>query len=318
MRQEYRAQVIDAITAKLQALGDSSLIERIAKKMEQLVADEAPAIKRNSTPDILARHIATCMVEHAPVTDVVPALINLMHDLSLERANQLADIIDEVLPLNYAPDVLQRLHTQITKERFGFVEATVTIPTLAEIIMAGYDQVSPWFDVMLDRNGRLRGPVALDYLQGPEGGPGGANGETAHLLAVSDFLWDLLALLHIAPERASHPQDDAALQAALQTEIANYATNLQGALEGHKASHKERTVYCVLKLPEASPERDFRKRVLRTISEKLIPEKEGKVALVFVELMVHRADARQAKVAHFISYIHHNIRARYVRTQNKS
>jgi hypothetical protein len=308
-QQEYCARVIKDITSRLKELPkDGALIRKIAQEMQQLAGEKTSGIDMGSEPDDLARQIATCMVEHKAVTEVVGCLIYLLPDLPLNVADKVADIIDIVLPVNYAPDVLQRLYTQLTEERFGFVETTVTTPTLAEIIMAGYDQKPAKFVVRTDGNTGLRGVTALEYPQEPEEGPGDPDAEAVHLLpAVSNFFYDLRCLFGGVPDKVRGIQNEA----AMRQEIDRHAMWLRGRLRARSQQGYRRTIYCVLKLPEASPQRDFRKQVLRTISDKL--NQEG-AALVFVELMAYPIDSRESEVEDHIAYIQRSIRVHYVRT----
>jgi Trypsin-like peptidase domain len=307
-QQAYCARVIKDITSRVKELKDGSLIRKIAREMQQLAGEKTSGIDVGSEPDDLAPQIATCMVEHKAVTDVIGCLIYLMQDLPLDVADKVADIIDVVLPLNYASDVLQHLHTQLAEERFGLVETAVTTPTLAEIIMAGYDQKPARFVVMPDGSAGLRGLTALEYPREPAEGPGDPDSEAANLLpAVRDFLYDLRCLFDVVPDRVRGIQNEA----EMHQEIDGHAKWLRGRLRARSQRHR-RTIYCVLKLPEASPQRDFRKRILRTISKKL--NQEG-AALVFVELMAYPIDSRESEVEDHIAYIQNNIRARYLRTQ---
>lgn len=171
--------------------------------------------------------------------------------------------------------------------------------------MAGYDQQPAKFAAVLDGNTDVRGQTALDYYPGPEVGPG-------MLQAVSSALYDLVARLDTIGGGTYHTQPHdtppTLSQADLEGRIQGYMPGLRGGLRGVSKSHRDRTVYCLLRLPqEGTPQRDFRHLVLSEVRKRVI---EGapdlKRHLVFVELM-HTPTEREAEVGTYI-------RARIMRT----
>lgn len=303
-REVYRDRVIQAITAKLEALKDSAPLEEIADEIQQLAGDNAlgDAIRVKD----LASRLAACMVQHRAVTDVVGCLIHLMHGLASDHATTIADVIDLLLPFNYAPDVLWHLQAQLAAEQFGLVEQTVTLPALAEIIMAGHDRQAAQFVAQSDARADLRGVTALTYHWAPTEGPEDADAEALGVSrAVRDFLYDLRALFEQMPPQSPRPQG----AQELQREIEDHASRVRGRLRARSKIHR-RTMYCVLQLPEGAPQRTFRTQILREIARLLNPED---TVLVFVELMAYQRDDREDEVAEFLGYLHTTLHTRYVR-----
>jgi hypothetical protein len=199
------------------------------------------------------------------------------------------------------------LQDQLAAKQLGLVENEVATRTLAEIIMAGYDQQPTKFALYTDRNLDVRGQSALDYYDGPEAGP-------SMLPAVCNFLCDLVALLDTLwgmPYR-QQSRDTASAQsdAELRRMIDGYVIRLRGALTGASKIYRGRTVYCILKLPpEGTLERDFCKQVIAEGRKRVIdkaPDLERQ--LLFVELLQTPTDAREFEVEAYV-------KARVIRTQ---
>lgn len=306
-QQKYRNDVIKEITAKLKALQDNERLRKVAREIQQLPGNDTLKDAFGKDAEDLATLLATCMVEHRAVTEVVGCLIHLMDGLSLEHANTIADVIDLLLPFNYAPDVLGRLRTQLTHERFGLVEATAATLTLAEIIMAGYDRQPTRFTVMTHGQAGLRGVTALTPPWAPPEGPEDPDSEAMGVLrATRDFLYDLLGALEVVPTRSPHLQGEA----ELQQEIAKYARSLRARLQARRTASR-RTMYCVVPLPKATPQRDFRTQILRAVARALHPED---TVLVFVEWMAEPEDEKEEVVDEYLRMLHKTLHTRYVRT----
>jgi hypothetical protein len=230
-----------------------------------------------------------------------------MPELEQEAADTLADIMDHVLPLNYAPGVIHWLYEHVAAHQLGLIENAVATRTLAEIIMAGYDQQPAKFAPFTDGSPDVRGQTAFDYRDEPEEGPEHAESESLSALrAVRNLLCDLLALqdtlwgapYHPLPRNAPNVQNETELRRM----IADAAIRLRGVLTGVSKSYRGRTVYCVLQLPpEDTPQRDFRKRVLDAVRNH-VPQ------LLFVELMQTPTDEREFEVGAYI-------KARVIRTR---
>lgn len=223
-----------------------------------------------------------------------------MHDMERRDAMRIANIIDYLLPLNYVPDVIKRLHQQVDEDGLGLVENEVVTWTLAEIIMAGYEQKPAVFEVFADSAGSIRGSTALSYDPGPEVGPGdlGANTSGLQQHAVRDLFRHLLALLDVTPQHTSH--------ANLNREIDDYAMRLQEILRAERTFNKnERSLYYVLKMPQEEPKRAFLKQVLNAVC-KLVPQ------LFFVELAPFQKHPGESEMDCYIQRI-----VRLVRTQNE-
>jgi hypothetical protein len=151
--------------------------------------------------------------------------------------------------------------------------------------MAGYDQAPAKFVEVEGEFEDVPGHAAIDYTDGPEIGPGEPASETTALMrAVRDLLYDLLSRLGEKPFSASSSLSDP--NSSLRRDIDGYAIQLQGVLRAHRNIRNRRTIYCVLKLPEEAPQREFRKEVLSEVSSK-VPQ------LMFVELRASLKDARE-------------------------
>jgi hypothetical protein len=298
-REDHRTRVIAAAASRLKAL-NACLLKRVADAVNQLVEESTSKIDLEKAIEVLAKETATCIVDRCAVTDVVADFVGLMQELEQEDSARVADIIDHLLPLNYAPGLVHRLRDQLADGRVGLVENEVATRTLAEIIMAGYDQQPARFATLTSGNAGVRGRTALDPEAGPEEGPSDPGSHTTGLLrAVRNFLGDLVALKDVTPVSPNVPPQrrghDGHSDADLHREIAGYATRLRGVLQGMSRVHQGRTVYCVLMLPpEETPERRFRVQMLGAVRQH-VPQ------LVFVELMPpDRAEALEFEVEYYI------------------
>jgi hypothetical protein len=259
------------------------------------------------THESLANEVAMYIVSHTAVTDVVACLVGLMEDLGQELSDKVADIIDYLLPLNYAPGVIQRLYAQLVANQLGLIENEVATQSLAEIIMAGYDQKPAKFAAFTDGDPDVRGRTALDYCDGPEVGPAHAASESIGVLqAACNLLCDLHTrqgtLLGMPYKPLPRQTTSVQSEVELQRMIQNVAQQLRGELASISKMHRNRTVYCVLpSLSEDAPQRDFRKRVISEVRIH-VPQ------LIFVELMP-TPDERESEVRNYI-------RARVIRTQH--
>ncbi len=193
----------------------------------------------------------------------------------------MAGIVDFILPLNYAPHVIQRLREAVGEQRLGWVEGEVSTRTLAEVIMAGFDQQPTTFATVTATQ-QVRGQVAFDYVDVPEEGPSEPGDDRALRKAVRNFMHDLVALKsHILSGEAAPLLEGRHQQrpdADLDREITGYAKQLRGALKGLSAIHVGRTIYCVLAPPSDVAQRVLRKQMLHMVHD-YIPE------LMFVELV---------------------------------
>lgn len=300
-REAHCHEVIDNITSKLKDLG-AEIHKRVARSFHELGGGYASGINPNDEVSRMSQ-TATYMVHHCAVTDAMALLIDLMLDMENRTdTHRIADIIDDLLPLNYVPDIVRDLREQIEAHQFGLVENEVATWTLAEIIVAGYDQRPAAFQVMTD--GGVRGRTAIDYDHGPEVGPGDRASEMLDLLpAVRDVLHHLLARLDAVPPFGR--------QVDLRRQVEGYAIHLQGVLRAERRLQKQRSLYYVLKLPGETPEpewrkREFLKRVIREVGQR-VPQ------LVFVELSPYQKDARESEVDRYIQRIQKDFRFRVVR-----
>lgn len=306
-RKAHRDAVMDAVASQLHALEEHTL-KRVAQEIDELSESGTSGINLDLDKPALAKETAVYIVSHKDVTDVIGCLDSLVEDLGHVVAEPIAVIIDHLLPLNYAPGVIHRLHEQLAADQLGLIESAVATRTLAEIIMAGYDQQPAKFVACTDGNTDVRGETALDYPDGPEEGPGQAGAESISVLReVRNLLYDLLdrrdTLLGGTSRTQPRTTASARSEAELQVEIQDYATRLRGALRFVSKRHRGRTVYCLLKLPsENNPQRDFRKRVLGEVRTH-VPQ------LLFVELMERATEDREFEVGEYY-------RARVIRTQH--
>ena len=300
-REDHCKQVTQDIAAKLYAMGEKSR-RKIIDAIRELTQGDVSGVDDES----IAKRTAACIVGHTAVTDVVGCLISLIHDVGQPDADYIADVIDRLLPLNYAPDVIQRLQQQVGDDRLRLVEQQVSTRTLAEIIMAGYDQAPAKFVEITEETEDVTGQAAIDYTDGPEVGPAEPGSATTALLrAVRDLLYDLLARLGGNLLSASSSHSDT----TLSRDIDSYTIQLRGGLRAHRNIRNRRTIYCVLKLPEEAPKRELRKAILSEVGKK-VPQ------LVFVELMSVQTDDREFEVAYYIRHIQKNVRGRFGRTHD--
>lgn len=292
-RRDYRNEVIKVVSAKLQAL-TVEMLKRVAQEINTLLPHGPARLNCQLDHAALAEATATAAILHTAVTDVVARLVDVMETCGIDMARPLAEVVDYVLPLNYAPWAIQRLRDQLDEESFGLIEDEVSTRTLAEIIMAGYDQQPAKFVPLSDGSAEVRGKTALDYPEGPEEGLdilGMAHSLLSDLVARQDTLVG-------APQRplvrtAENPRSEA----ELLHKIAANAKRLGGTLTGVSKMSRGRTVYCVLPAPQKAPERDVRKQVLRVVQEHLQPHVQQ---FIFVELMENPTDARESEVGAYI------------------
>ena len=298
-QKKYRDQVVHEIQEGLSQFSRESLL-MIAKAIRQLAGGETSGIDLKNHEEVLAEQTAICIVNHSAVSTVVGCLVGVMQNMDRQDSRTIANIIDQVLPLNYAPDVIRRLQEQLSQGKLGIVTDEVATRTLAEIIMAGYEQ-SPakYIEVARRRTNDIPGRTALDYQEDPESGP-------SVLSRVRDMLCDLAALQDsiwgLEVEQARRNDGRELSDAELTQDIEGYVNTLQAAIETAPDIHEGRRLYCVLGPPKDEPHRDARLRVLEKIAEYL-PD------LLFVELRDNKnADKQELKMRNYIV-------ARLVRTQ---
>lgn len=292
-RRNYRDEVIEVVATKLGALEEKTL-DRVIQALNPLLPREA-RVGDKLKAEARAAALATAMVSQAVVTDVVARLVGLMDTLKAHMAEPIAEIIDYVLPLNYAPGVIQRLREQLATDPCGLVENEVSTRSLAEIIMAGFDHQPAKFVALTDGSEDVRGKTALDYCEGPENGP--------DVLSTADsLLCDLVALkgtlLGVSRTSLRRTQEHPRSEAELVQKIQANAKRLAGTLTGVSKMHNGRTVYCVLPPSKGAPTRDFQKQVLRIVRESLQPHVRQ---FIFVELMEEPSDARESEVGAYIT-----------------
>ena len=146
-REEHCKRVIATIATKLEALG-KELLCSVTQRIRQDENIDTTSIPLDASERSFAKHIAECFVTHSAVIDVVRTLITLESELGPEHADKINAIIDHLLPLNYAPDLIHRLREQSADSPLvGLIENEVATQTLAEIIMAGYDRQPATFVV---------------------------------------------------------------------------------------------------------------------------------------------------------------------------
>ena len=193
-----------------------------------------------------------------------------------------------------------------TSKQAPIFSAGVATRTLAEIIMAGYDQQATLFAKFRDGDNSVRGQTALDYSEGPEEGPSDSGAERSNVLRETrNFLYDLLALKDavLTNRKPSTQRRTAGTESDsdVKQEIEDYAVRLRGPLTAISRMNHGRTVYCVLRLPTDASQRDFRKEVLSEVRQR-VPQ------MVFVELVSDPTDEREFEIEAYIQ-------ARLVRTQ---
>jgi hypothetical protein len=304
---KYYTEVVAAVAAKLKRLSEETL-KQVAREINTLAEEMGQTgINLDLTHQTCAEATAACIVSHTAVTDVVGCLVGLLDEVG-QDADKVADIIDYVLPLNYAPDVVHRLYEHLAANQLGLIDNEVATRTLAEIIMAGYDQKPAKFATLTQGNTDVRGKTALDHCDGPEEGPGHGESESVGVLRVAcNLLSDLLALqgtLCEAPyQRPQRTPARVLNETELQSMMQRTAIELRGELTSVSKSNNRRTVYCVLPLPsEGIAQREFCKKVIAVVHHH-VPQ------LIFVELMQTPTDEREFEVRGYI-------RARVIRTQH--
>lgn len=304
-QEDYRNQVIDEIAKRLTELGEhlAPVVETILPLLGDKASEINPADKNYAD---LAHAVAAHIVNDCAINEVVGVLVGLMEEGDPAHSRSIADIIDHLLPLNYAPHIIHRLREQLAKDSVGLVENEVATRTLAEIIMAGYDQQATRFAKFRDSDRHVRGRTALDPHDGPEEGPSDSSTEMSNVLReVRNFLYDILAekdnvLMDRKKASRSRPASPAS-DSDVKQEIEDYASRLRGPLTAISRMHHGRTVYCVLQLPVEESQRDFRKKVLREVRQR-VPQ------LIFVELMPAPKDDSELEIDTYIQ-------ARLVRSQ---
>jgi hypothetical protein len=289
--QAHRTTVIGEVTTRLKELSEERL-KGIAQAMLDLARGKDTGVSLTSNRETLAAQTAVCMVDHLAAADVVSALAGRLRGMGRQDARRVADVIDYLLPLNYVPDIVQRLSAQVETAGFGLVENEVVTWTLAEIILAGFDRKPTLFKVLSD--GSVRGQAALDYDVGPVPGPGDMPGQTSGLrYAVRDVLLHLLALLEATPQRQGGVD--------VESEIRDYAGRLRESLKAERTFNGERCTYFVMKLPEESHKRVFHKEVLAEVGT-CVPQ------LFFVELAPYQTRPGEAEMDHYIRRIVRTVR----------
>jgi hypothetical protein len=209
-------------------------------------------------------------------------------------AHRIADIIDLLLPLKYIPDVVENLRTQMAQNGCCLVEQEVTTWSLAEIIMAGYEQKTALFRV--HNTGILRGKTAEDGEEGPPVGPGNHSAAVSgSRYAVREMLVHLLACLGATPQRMGPPD--------VEQDITEYARRLEEVLKARQAynRHKRRT-YFVLQLPDDKDGRDFLKEVLDDVGRN-VP------GLFFIELAISQKHQGEWEIDQHLRHIVQDIRS---------
>lgn len=294
-RKSHYEAVMSVIVENLKALKPEPL-QKIAKEIHQLAGADFSGIKLDSNNEMLARQVAVCLVDYKAVTDVSGCLARLRRSLEHEYGANIDIIINHLLPLNYAPQVIHHLAEQVTGNRFRLVEDEIATRTAAEIIMAGYDQQPAKFVGLTDDND-LRGQVALDYLKEPVVGPGEKPSAMLGVLrTVRDCLIDLVTL-HGKTFRnlSNRPDITGNDEAAVRRDIEKYTNQLSGMLR-MRGNLEGRTIYCVLKLPEDLHERAFRLEVLREVS-RCVPK------LIFIELAPSYSE-RESELQELMMEVH--------------
>ena len=294
--QEYYQRVVKAVESALLGF-DGDGLNQVAQEMVALAGEVESGIDLNINENILRQHVLDFIIEYNDVTGVIGSLIYVMANMNSDSKEHVADIIDHLLPLNYAPDAIDYLRKQITEERFGLLEDEVTTRALAEIIMAGYDGEPAQFAAMSDDDDNVRGVAALDYQSGPEVGPSDLGAEMISVMrGAKSLLYDLLSLLDATPQATPDISSD------VTRVVEDYTARLQGVLRiRHTILRRRRTIYCVLKLPDELDKRNFLKQVIRVVCNK-VPQ------LVFVELAPFQRDQREAEIAASIGYIQKYVR----------
>lgn len=298
--EDHYKRVVEAVESALRDLDRDGRIT-VAQEMIELVGEVVSGIDLKVNDETLIEQTASFIVDYKDITGVIGSLIYLMPKMSQDGKEKVADIIDNILPLNYAPNAIHYLRKQVDDDHFGLLEDEVTTRALAEIIMAGYDEQPAKFAALTDENGHVRGVAALDYQSGPEVGPSEPGAEMMGVMrGAKTLLYDLLALLDATPQTTPDISPD------VIRVVDDYASRLQGVLRSRRnILRRRRTMYCVLKLPDELGKRHFRKQVIREVCNRVSQ-------LVFVELVPFQKDERESEIADSIGYIQKHIR--FIRT----
>ena len=183
--------------------------------------------------------------------------------------------------------------SQVAQSGCGLVEQEVTTWSLAEIIMAGYEQKAALLNVQ--KSGILRGKTAEDYGEGPPVGPGNHSAAiSGDRYAVRETLLHLLTCLQATPQRTG-PLD-------VEKDIIEYARRLEQVLKARQTHNRhERRTYFVLQLPDDKSDRDFLKTVLNDVGRN-VP------GLFFIELAIHQQHQDEWAIDQHLRYIAQHIR----------
>ena len=262
-----------------------------------LSVDRRQAIAASFTFDaaVQARDLATHVVDEVAVIDVLPRLIRLIREASRADARRIAEMVSLLLPFNYIREAVSALREQIAGGGFGLVEEEVSTRSLAEILMAGYEQKATQFHVV--RTGALRGEASEDYGQGPPVGPGNNSAAVdGARYAVRETLVHLLTVLEAAPQHTGASD--------VEKDIRDYARRLQDVLSVRQSLNRhERRTYFVLQFPDDPYERGLLKMVLEEVS----CEAPG---LFFIELAQHPKHDDETRVDHFLFQMMQHIHPR--------
>jgi hypothetical protein len=291
--QDYRQTVINEIALRLKALSTARQ-HTIAESINAYAVRTATHTSLSLESATLAYDLAICMVDQIPVLEVIPRLIRLTDGASPAESHRIADIVDLLLPLNYISDVVETLRAQVVQGGCGLVEHEATTWSLAEIIMAGYEQKA--MSLYIQKTGLLRGKTAEDYGEGPPVGPGNHSAAiSGNRYAVRETLLHLLTRLQAAPQRMG-PSD-------IEADISDYSERLKEVLIARQALNRyERCTYFVLQLPDDENDRDFLKTVLDDVGRK-VP------GLFFIELAMRPKRQGETAVDQYLRHIVQHIRS---------
>lgn len=302
-RAQYGHEVISHIALQLQQLGADRL-RRIAHALATRAEEQTTTLDLAARPEVLAVATAAQMVSFPDVVVVIRYLMGLMGDLEQKEKEKVANIVTHLLPFNYAPGLIRELTEKVTKGQLGLVPDSVATHTLAEAIMAGYDGKR----VKYARHS-MRGETAIEVEEEPEEGPGDSRFPRLSVLrAARNFLIDLLTLKGTVlegPKRARPGAVDESEEEVL-SDIRVYAQDVRGLLKSLSTLHGDRSVYCVLQLPEQADrkqvhQRAFRIEVLREVARHVRE-------LLFVELV--RSSSRrelEAELTGYLKFIHAHV-----------
>jgi hypothetical protein len=288
-------QAIGAITDKLNRLEQVGCLKKVAEAIRQLGGGESINPNDKQTR---ANLTAVCIVQKIPVIEVIRNLASFFETEQATNAETIADIVNDLLPLNYFPSVVQRLRQSLNERHFSIVvDEKVSTWTLAEILAAAYDEKPAEFTIL---DGVVRGRSAIAYAQGPEVGPGEIGDESSGLLpTVRDVLSYLIERLDVAPRTAGTD--------VVRT-IDSYVAQLQGVLTARRHKQRQRTLYYVLTPQEDAARREFLAKVLGHVREKL-PQ------LLFVELAQYQQDPEESEIEDYIQTIQMKVRAQITRQE---